>query len=48
MLHSICAKAPRRAGAGLTGLTERAALAGGTLDAGPGAGTWRVDLRIPT
>jgi signal transduction histidine kinase len=51
------------AGAGLTGLTERAALAGGTLDAGPldtgtldagpldagpAAGTWRVDLRIPT
>jgi signal transduction histidine kinase len=35
------------AGAGLTGLRERAALAGGTLEAGPAAGTWRVDLRIP-
>ena len=35
------------AGAGLTGLRERAALAGGTLEAGPAAGTWRVCLRIP-
>jgi signal transduction histidine kinase len=36
------------AGAGLTGLRERAALAGGTLEAGPAAGTWRVALRIPS
>ena len=36
------------AGAGLTGLKERAALAGGTLEAGPADGTWRVSLRIPT
>jgi signal transduction histidine kinase len=35
------------AGAGLTGLRERAALAGGTLEAGPANGTWRVSLRIP-
>ena len=35
------------AGAGLTGLRERTALAGGTLEAGPAAGTWRVCLRIP-
>jgi signal transduction histidine kinase len=35
------------AGYGLTGLTERAALLGGTLDAGPAAGSWRVALRIP-
>ncbi len=36
------------AGAGLTGLRERAALAGGTLEAGPADGTWRVALRIPS
>jgi signal transduction histidine kinase len=35
------------AGAGLTGLKERAALAGGTLEAGPAGGTWRIELRIP-
>jgi len=35
------------AGAGLTGLKERAALAGGTLAAGPADGTWRIDLTIP-
>ena len=35
------------AGAGLTGLKERAALAGGTLEAGPADGTWRTALRIP-
>jgi signal transduction histidine kinase len=35
------------AGAGLTGLRERAALAGGTLEAGPADGTWRVCLRMP-
>ncbi|MGD0065009.1 MAG: histidine kinase [Streptosporangiaceae bacterium] len=35
------------AGAGLAGLTERAALVGGTLEAGPAAGSWRVCLRIP-
>jgi signal transduction histidine kinase len=32
---------------GLTGLRERAALAGGTLTAGPADGEWRVGLRIP-
>ena len=36
------------AGAGLTGLKERAALAGGTLETGPADGTWRVCLRIPS
>ena len=34
-------------GYGLTGLRERAALAGGTLTAGPDGGQWRVALRIP-
>jgi len=34
-------------GFGLVGLRERAALAGGTLEAGPDAGNWRVNLRIP-
>jgi signal transduction histidine kinase len=35
------------AGYGLTGLRERAALAGGTFDAGPAEGNWQVSLRIP-
>jgi signal transduction histidine kinase len=35
------------AGYGLTGLRERAALAGGTLAAGPEDGQWSVRLRIP-
>ncbi|HEY0937231.1 MAG TPA: histidine kinase [Trebonia sp.] len=35
------------AGYGLTGLRERAALAGGTLTAGPAEGRWRVLLRLP-
>ena len=35
------------AGFGLVGLRERAALAGGTFDAGPEAGNWQVTLRIP-
>jgi signal transduction histidine kinase len=35
------------AGFGLVGLRERAALAGGTFEAGPDAGNWQVQLRIP-
>jgi signal transduction histidine kinase len=35
------------AGLGLVGLRERAELAGGTFEAGPDAGNWRVELRIP-
>jgi signal transduction histidine kinase len=34
-------------GYGLTGLRERAALAGGTLSTGPDGDRWRVCLRIP-
>ena len=34
-------------GFGLVGLRERAALAGGTFEAGPDAGNWQVRLRIP-
>ena len=35
------------AGAGLAGLKERAALAGGTLETGPADGTWRIELKMP-
>jgi signal transduction histidine kinase len=35
------------AGYGLTGLRERAALAGGTLTSGPSDGRWEVCLRLP-
>ncbi len=35
------------AGYGLVGLAERAALAGGELEAGREAGNWQVSLRIP-
>ena len=35
-------------GYGLTGLRERAELAGGTFTAGPDGDVWRVDVRIPT
>jgi signal transduction histidine kinase len=35
-------------GYGLTGLRERAALAGGELEAGPAGGNWEVSLRMPT
>ena len=42
------ARSPRAGtGYGLTGLRERAALAGGTLTAGPDGGQWRVRLRLP-
>jgi signal transduction histidine kinase len=34
-------------GFGLVGLRERAALAGGTFEAGPDGRTWQVRLRIP-
>jgi signal transduction histidine kinase len=34
-------------GYGLRGMTERAQLLGGTLEAGPAAECWRVELRLP-
>ncbi len=34
-------------GYGLTGLRERAELAGGQIDAGPTGDGWRIDVRIP-
>lgn len=37
----------RRTGYGLVGMRERAALAGGTLSAGPSAEGWRVEVRVP-
>ncbi|MEC3978696.1 sensor histidine kinase [Amycolatopsis sp. H20-H5] len=36
-----------RRGYGLTGIRERAELAGGTLEAGPADGGWRLHVRIP-
>lgn len=43
----VTALAASGGGYGLSGLKERAELAGGTLDAGPCDGGWRVSLRIP-
>jgi signal transduction histidine kinase len=37
----------RRAGYGLVGMRERAALAGGTFSAGPSGEGWRVEMRVP-
>ena len=34
-------------GYGLRGMRERAELLGGSLDAGPSDGGWRVELRVP-
>jgi signal transduction histidine kinase len=39
--------APAGAGYGLIGMRERAALGGGTLEAGPAGGQWQVCLRVP-
>jgi signal transduction histidine kinase len=35
-------------GYGLRGMRERAELLGGSLDAGPSDGGWRVELRLPS
>ena len=45
--HSERPLADTGGGFGLVGLRERAALAGGTFEAGPQAGNWQVTLRIP-
>ena len=45
--HQTGPLAETGAGAGLTGLKERAALAGGTLETGPADGTWHTELTIP-
>jgi signal transduction histidine kinase len=34
-------------GNGLRGMAERVALIGGTIEAGNGEGTWKVDAHIP-
>jgi len=44
---STAAPDPEPSGYGLTGLRERAELAGGTFEAGPDRTGWRVDVRIP-
>ncbi|MBB5075800.1 sensor histidine kinase [Nonomuraea endophytica] len=36
------------AGAGVVGMSERAALVGGEIEAGPRADGWRVQVRLPT
>ncbi|WP_246267213.1 sensor histidine kinase [Nonomuraea typhae] len=36
------------AGAGMVGMSERTALVGGEIEAGPRAGGWRVKVRLPT
>jgi signal transduction histidine kinase len=45
--HQTGPLAETGAGAGLTGLKERAALAGGTLETGPADGIWRTELTMP-
>jgi len=46
--HAARPLADTGAGFGLVGLRERAAVAGGTFEAGPDSGDWQVRLRIPT
>jgi signal transduction histidine kinase len=48
-VNTVVASAPREpsGGNGLRGMVERAALLGGTVVAGNGNGSWKVDARIP-
>jgi signal transduction histidine kinase len=43
----VVAAATGRSGSGVRGLHERAAVLGGTAQAGPVDGEWRVDVRLP-
>ncbi|MFD1537684.1 sensor histidine kinase [Nonomuraea guangzhouensis] len=45
--NSLPAEVPAKGGFGLTGMRERLALAGGTLDSGHHDGSWQVTAEVP-